>query len=69
MCGFNMKNAPRFFAFDAGLVAGLLAIGVYMAISNRHWIAVAVLSLGVLWVAWIPCRLRRAEKPIDPNER
>jgi hypothetical protein len=49
---------PRFVSFDAGVVAGLLGIGIYLAILNRHWIAAAVLALGVLWMMSIPIRLR-----------
>jgi hypothetical protein len=55
---FSLKKAPRFVSFDAGVVAGLLGIGVYLAVSNRHWIAAAVLLLGVLWMISIPLRLR-----------
>jgi len=55
---FSLKKTPRFVSFDAGVVAGLLAIGVYMAISNRHWIAAAFLFLGALWMISIPFRLR-----------
>jgi hypothetical protein len=48
---------PRFVSFDAGVVAGLLGIGIYFAILNRHWIAAAFLFLGVLWMISIPVRL------------
>ena len=56
--GFSLKNVPRFISFDAGAIAGLLGIGIYLAISNRHWIAAAFLFLGVLWMISIPVRLR-----------
>jgi hypothetical protein len=69
MSGFSLKKAPRFISFDAGVVAGLLSIGIYMAISNRHWIAAAFLFLAVLWMASIPLRLRRVAKSSDPGER
>jgi hypothetical protein len=67
--GLSLKKAPRFVLFDAGVVAGLLSIGIYMAISNRHWIAAAFLFLGVVWMASIAFRLRRAAKSSKPGER
>ena len=67
--GLNLKKAPRFVSFDAGVVAGLLGIGVYMAICNRHWIAAAFLLLGVIWTALIPIRLRRVAKSRQSGER
>ena len=53
---------------DAGVIAGLLGICIYMAISNRNWIAAAFLLLGVLWMALIPYRLRRAAKSREQSE-
>jgi hypothetical protein len=55
---FTLKRVPRFVSFDAGAIAGLLSIGIYLAILNRHWIAAAFLGLGVLWMISIPIRLR-----------
>ena len=54
---FSLKKMPRFVSFDAGVVAGLLGIAIYMAVSSRHWIAAAFLLLGALWVISIPFRL------------
>ena len=65
----ELARMPRFVSFDTGVIAGLLSIGVYMAISNRHWIAAAFLFLGVLWMALIPFRLRRVAKSSAPGER
>jgi len=56
--GIRLERMPRFVSFDAGIVAGLLCIGSYLAISNRHWTAAAFLFLGVLWMISIPIRLR-----------
>lgn len=67
--GLSLKKAPRFVSFDAGVVAGLLGIGVYMAICNRHWIAAAFLLMGLLWMALIPFRLRRLPKSGKSAER
>jgi hypothetical protein len=67
--GLSLKKAPRFVSFDAGVVAGLLGIGVYMAISNRNWTAAVFLFLGALWMALIPFRLRRVAKSGDPGKR
>jgi hypothetical protein len=55
---FLSRRLPRFIAFDAGVVAGLLGIGVYFAILNRHWIAATFLALGVVWIISVPLRLR-----------
>lgn len=55
---FSLRRLPRFVSFDAGVVAALLGIGIYLAILNRHWIAAAFLGLGVLWMISIPIRLR-----------
>jgi Protein of unknown function (DUF2934) len=65
----ELARMPRFVSFDAGVVAALLGIGIIMAISYRNWIAAAFLFLGVLWMAWIPFRLRRAAKSNAPGER
>lgn len=54
----RLERMPRFVSFDAGVVAGLLCIGGYLAISNRHWIAAAFLLAGALWMIWISIRLR-----------
>jgi hypothetical protein len=67
--GFSLKRVPRFVSFDAGVVAGLLGIGAYLAVSDRHWIAAAILFLGVLWMARIPFRLRRMAKSCESRER
>jgi hypothetical protein len=56
--GFRLEKLPRFVSFDAGVVAGLLGIGLYLAIVTRHWVAAAFLLLGVLWMISIPIRLR-----------
>ena len=66
--GLSLKKAPRFVSFDAGLIAGLLAICTYMAISHRNWLAAAFLVLGVLWMALIPYRRRRAAKSTGEAE-
>jgi hypothetical protein len=55
---FRLEKLPRFISFDAGVVAGLLGIGLYLAIVTRHWISAAFLLLGVLWMISIPIRLR-----------
>lgn len=65
----EFARMPRFVSFDTGVIAGLLSIGVYMAISNRHWVAAAFLFLGVLWMALIPVRLRRVAKSSAPGQR
>jgi hypothetical protein len=64
-----LQQAPRFLTFDAGVITGLLGIGVYMAISSRHWIAAAFLFLGVLWAAWFPFRLRHVAKSSPSGKR
>jgi hypothetical protein len=56
--GFRLEKLPRFIAFDAGVVAGLLGIGLYLAIVTRHWVSAAFLLLGVLWMISIPIRLK-----------
>lgn len=56
--GFSLERVPRFISFDAGVVAALLGIAIYLAILNRHWIAAAFLLLGALWIVSIPIRLR-----------
>jgi hypothetical protein len=56
--GLRLEKLPRFISFDAGVVAGLLGIGLYLAITTRHWLAAAFLLLGVLWMISIPIRLR-----------
>jgi hypothetical protein len=56
--GARLGRVPRFISFDAGVVAGLLGIGIYLAIVNQRWIAAAFLALGVLWMISIPIRLR-----------
>ena len=58
---FRLQKMPRFVSFDAGMIAGLLIIGIYLAIQSRHWIAAAFMALGVLWMASIPFRLRAAK--------
>ncbi len=32
----SLERVPRFVSFDAGVVAALLGIGIYLAIVNRH---------------------------------
>ena len=54
----SLERVPRFVSFDAGVVAALLGLGIYLAIVNRHWIAAAFLLVGVLWMISIPIRLR-----------
>jgi hypothetical protein len=56
--GISLERVPRFVSFDAGVVAALLGIGIYLAIVNRHWIAAAFFLLGVFWIVSIPIRLR-----------
>jgi hypothetical protein len=56
--GISLERVPRFVSFDAGVVAALLSIGIYLAIVNRHWVAAAFFLLGVLWMISIPIRLR-----------
>jgi hypothetical protein len=53
-----LARMPRFFSFDAGLIAGLLGIGAYLAIVNRHWLGAVFLLLGILWMVSVPYRLR-----------
>lgn len=53
-----VARMPRFFAFDAGVIVGLLGIGAYLAIVNRHWLAALFLVLGILWMVSVPYRLR-----------
>jgi hypothetical protein len=67
--GLSFKKMPRFMAFDAGVIAGLLSIGIYLEILNRHWNAAACLFLGGLWMALIPLRLSRAVKSRERGER
>jgi hypothetical protein len=55
---FRLEKMPRFISFDAGMVVGLLGIGIYLAILSRHWVAAAFLALGMLWMVSIPFRLR-----------
>lgn len=55
---FRLEKVPRFISFDAGVVAGLLSIGIYLAIVKRNWLAVVLLALGLLWMISIPIRLR-----------
>lgn len=56
--GISLARVPRFVSFDAGVVAALLSIGIYLAILNRQWTAAAFLLLGVLSMISIPIRLR-----------
>jgi len=67
--GLDLKKTPRFLSFDAGVVAGLLSIGIYMAISNRHWFAAALMFLGMLWMAFIPIRSRWLAKSNASDKR
>ncbi len=53
-----LARMPRFFSFDAGVIAGLLGIGAYLAIVNRHWLAAVFLVVGILWMVSVPYRLR-----------
>jgi hypothetical protein len=53
-----MAKMPRFVSFDAGVVAGLLGIGIYLAIVRGHWIAALFLALGAAWMIFILIRLR-----------
>jgi hypothetical protein len=55
---FRLSRAPRFVSFDAGVVAALLGLGLYMALVKGYWIAAIFLTLGMLWMISIPIRLR-----------
>jgi hypothetical protein len=67
---FKLQKRPRFISFDAGIVAGLLGIGIYLAILSRHWIATVFLALGVLFIVAIPIRLwtGKSNGPDAPND-
>jgi hypothetical protein len=60
-----VEKMPRFVSFDAGVVAGLFGIGLYIAVVSRHWIAALFLILGAAWMISIPIRLRlrRPDRP------
>lgn len=62
---FNLRMAPRFVSFDVGVIVGLLAVGAYLAIHSRHWIAAAFLLLAMVWTALVPLKLRRATKSTE----
>jgi hypothetical protein len=53
-----VEKMPRFVSFDAGLVAGLLGIGIYLAIARRHWTAALFLVLGAAWIISVVIRMR-----------
>jgi hypothetical protein len=53
-----LARMPRFFSFDAGVIAGLFGIGAYLAIANRHWLGAMCSVLGILWMVSVPYRLR-----------
>jgi len=56
--GISLERVPRFVSFDAGVVAALLSIGIYLAILNQQWIAAAFFLFGALWMISIPIQLR-----------
>lgn len=58
--GFNISRFPRLVSFDAGVLAGLVSIAVYMALLNKHWVAAGFLTAGAIWLALVGLRVSRA---------
>lgn len=56
---FKVKKGLRAISFHAGLGAGLLAVGAYLAAINHHWLATAVFIIAAMAIASIPLRLPR----------